>query len=145
MLFLFFLASLTPLAFSRPMYIFVGPVIHYSCRLGLMGFLLFILSILCGPHYWALLSAGLLQMALNSVLSSSDRLITPINCYKTHHQPSSFIHSLTNLLYWAYWAHILLHLDLGYNLWPYNIYLKSFFKNILESNRNYEIKKLRVT
>ena len=37
MLFLFFLASLSPLAFSRPMYIFVGPVTHYSCRLGLMG------------------------------------------------------------------------------------------------------------
>ena len=38
MLFLSFLASLSPLAFSRPMYIFVGPVIHYSCSLGLMGF-----------------------------------------------------------------------------------------------------------
>ena len=38
MLFLSFLASLSPLAFSRPMYIFVGPVTHYSCRLGLMGF-----------------------------------------------------------------------------------------------------------
>ena len=64
-LFLSFLASLSPLAFSRPMYIFVGPVTHYSCRLGLMGFLLFILSILCGPHYWALLSTRLPQMALN--------------------------------------------------------------------------------
>ena len=38
MLFLSFLASLSLLAFSRPMYIFVGPVTHYSCRLGLMGF-----------------------------------------------------------------------------------------------------------
>ena len=38
MLFLSFLASLSPLAFSRPMYIFVGPVTHYSYRLGLMGF-----------------------------------------------------------------------------------------------------------
>ena len=38
MLFLPFLASLSPLAFSRPMYIFVGPVTHYSYRLGLMGF-----------------------------------------------------------------------------------------------------------
>ena len=38
MLFLSFLASLGPFAFSRPMYIFVGPVTHYSCRLGLMGF-----------------------------------------------------------------------------------------------------------
>ena len=68
MLFLSFLASLSPLAFSRPMYIFVGPVTHYSYRLGLMGFLLFILSILCGPHYWALLSAGLPQMALNKIV-----------------------------------------------------------------------------
>ena len=67
MLFLSFLTSLSPLAFSRPMYIFVGPVTHYSCRLGLMGFLLFILSILCGPHYWAFLSAGLPQMALNNL------------------------------------------------------------------------------
>ena len=36
MLFLSFLTSLSPLAFSRPMYTFVGPVTHYSCRLGLM-------------------------------------------------------------------------------------------------------------
>ena len=38
MLFLSFLASLSPLAFSRPIYIFVGPVTHCSCRLGLMGY-----------------------------------------------------------------------------------------------------------
>ena len=38
MLFLSFLASLSQLAFSRPMYTFVGPVTHYSCRLGLMVF-----------------------------------------------------------------------------------------------------------
>ena len=38
MLFLSFLASLSPLAFSRPMYTFVGPVTHHSCRLGLMVF-----------------------------------------------------------------------------------------------------------
>ena len=38
MLFLSFLASLSLLAFSRPMYTFVGPVTHYSYRLGLMGF-----------------------------------------------------------------------------------------------------------
>ena len=36
MLFLSFVVSLSPLAFSRPMYTFVGPVTHYSCRLGLM-------------------------------------------------------------------------------------------------------------
>ena len=75
MLFLFFLASLSPLAFSRPMYIFVGPVTHYSCRLGLMGFFfLFILSILCGPYHWALLSAGLPQMSLNNFLLVQNRL-----------------------------------------------------------------------
>ena len=38
MLFLSFLASLSPLAFLRPIYIFVGPMTHCSCRLGLMGF-----------------------------------------------------------------------------------------------------------
>ena len=38
MLFFSFLASLSPLAFSRPIYIFVGPVTHCSCRLGLMGY-----------------------------------------------------------------------------------------------------------
>ena len=38
MLFLSFLVSLSPLAFWRPMYIFVGTVTYYSCRLGLMGF-----------------------------------------------------------------------------------------------------------
>ena len=38
MLFLSFLASLSPLAFSRPMYTFVRLVTHYSCRLGLMVF-----------------------------------------------------------------------------------------------------------
>ena len=57
------------------------------------------------------------------VLYSSDKLLTPINCCKTHHQPNSFTHSLINLLYWAYWAHILSYLGLGYDLWPYNIYL----------------------
>ena len=66
MLFLSFLASLSPFAFSRPMYIFVGPVTHYSCRLSQQAFLLFILSILCDPHHWALPFAGLPQIALNS-------------------------------------------------------------------------------
>ena len=36
MLFLSFLASLSSLAFSRPMYTFVGPVTHHSCCLDLM-------------------------------------------------------------------------------------------------------------
>ena len=55
-----------------------------------------------------------------SVISFSNRLKTPINGQKTHYQPSFLTHSLTNLLYWAYWGCILFHLDLGYDLWPYN-------------------------
>ena len=51
---------------------------------------------------------------------SSDKLLASNNCCKTHHQPNSFTHSLTNLLYWAYWAHILFYLGLGYDLWPYS-------------------------
>ena len=65
MLFLSFLASLSPLASSRPSYLFVGPVIHYSCRLGLMGFcylfcqffVALIIGLFCRPR--------LLQMDLN--------------------------------------------------------------------------------
>ena len=61
------------------------------------------------------------------VLYSSNRLLTPINYCKTHHQPNSFTHSLTNLLFWAYWAHILFYLGLGYDLWPHTItYLYCF-------------------
>ena len=37
-LFLSFRVLLSPLAFSRPIYLFHGPVIHYSYRLGLMVF-----------------------------------------------------------------------------------------------------------
>ena len=72
-----------------------------------------------------ILLLGLMLSLWLCVLSSLDILITPINCCKTHHQPSSFTHSLINLLYWAYWAHILFHLGLGYNLWLYNSNLKS--------------------
>ena len=57
------------------------------------------------------------------VLFSLDKLLASINCCKTLHHPNSFAHSLTNLLYWAYWAHPLFYLDLGYDLWPYNNYL----------------------
>ena len=39
------------------------------------------------------------------VLFSSDKPLTSINCCKTFYQPNSFAHFLTNLLYWAYWAH----------------------------------------
>ena len=34
-----FLDSLSPFTSSRPIYLFHGPIIHYSCHLGLMGFL----------------------------------------------------------------------------------------------------------
>ena len=54
------------------------------------------------------------------VLFSSDKLPAYINCCKTLYQPNSFAHSLTNLLYGAYWAHPLFYLGLGYDLWPYN-------------------------
>ena len=37
-LLLSFQALLSPFAFSRPIYLFHGPVIHYSCRLDLMVF-----------------------------------------------------------------------------------------------------------
>ena len=37
-LFLSFRALLIPFAFSRPIYLFHEPVLHYSCRLGLMVF-----------------------------------------------------------------------------------------------------------
>ena len=52
MLFLSFRASLSTLAFSRPTCLFLGPMIHYSCCLGLMV-LLPTLSILRCPCYWA--------------------------------------------------------------------------------------------
>ena len=44
------------------------------------------------PTYPKNYSSDLIS-AFDYVLSSSDRLITPINCYKTHHQPNSFTHS----------------------------------------------------
>ena len=43
-LFLSFRALLSPFAFSRPIYLFHGPVIHYSCRFDLMVFVLCLLS-----------------------------------------------------------------------------------------------------
>ena len=42
-LFLSFRALLSPFAFSRPIYLFHGPMIHYSCRLDLMVFVLYLL------------------------------------------------------------------------------------------------------
>ena len=41
------------------------------------------------------------------VLASSAKFLTFSNCYKIRYQPNSLAHSLTNLLYWAYWAHLL--------------------------------------
>ena len=69
---------------------------------------------------------------------SSDKLLASNNCWKTHHQPNSFTHSLTNLLYWAYWAHILFYLGLGYDLWPYTNILKEIFPPyyLLETIKN---------
>ena len=42
-LFLSFRALLSPFAFSRPIYLYHGPVILYSCRLDLMVFVLYLL------------------------------------------------------------------------------------------------------
>ena len=44
------------------------------------------------PTYPKNCSSDLIS-AFDCILSSLDRLITPINCYKTHHQPNSFTHS----------------------------------------------------
>ena len=44
------------------------------------------------PTYPKNCSSDLIS-AFDCVLSSSDRLITPINRYKTHHQPNFFTHS----------------------------------------------------
>ena len=62
---------------------------------------------------------------------SSYKLLASNNCCKTHHQPNSFTHSFTNLLYWAYWTHILFYLGLGYDLWPYNNNLQKALPNII--------------
>ena len=43
LLFLSFRALLSPFAFSRPIYLFYGPMIYYSCRLDLMVFVLYLL------------------------------------------------------------------------------------------------------
>ena len=43
-LLLSFRALLSPFAFVRPIYLFHGPVIHYSCRLDLIVFVLCLLS-----------------------------------------------------------------------------------------------------
>ena len=59
MLFLSFWASLSPLTSSRPICLFYGPVIHYSCRLGLMVF-----PFIC--QFFVALVVGLSSSYLNS-------------------------------------------------------------------------------
>ena len=63
--FLSFRASLSPLASSRPICLFVRPVIHYSCRLSLMGFCYlfyqFFVALIIGLSF----CLGFPQMALN--------------------------------------------------------------------------------
>jgi len=44
---------LSPLASSRPICLFVGPVIHYSCRLGLMVFCYLFCQFLVVHIIWA--------------------------------------------------------------------------------------------
>ena len=66
MLFLSFLASLSPFAFSRPVYI-VGLVTHYSCRLGLMVFFNYSYSqFLVALIIRLFFPLGFPQMALNN-------------------------------------------------------------------------------
>ena len=59
MLFLSFQISLSPFTSLRPICLFHGPVIHYSCRLGLM-----VLSPVCQP--FAALVVGLSSFYLDS-------------------------------------------------------------------------------
>ena len=66
MLFLSFQASLSPLASLRPICLFNGSVIHYSCRLGLMVLLSvfqFFAALVIGLFFFLL---GFSQMALNN-------------------------------------------------------------------------------
>ena len=50
-LFLSFRAFFSPFAFSRPIYLFYGPVIHYSCCMDLMVFVLYLLP----TSFWSVL------------------------------------------------------------------------------------------
>ena len=67
MLFLSFLTSLSPLASSRLICLFVGPVIHYFCRLGLMVFCYlfcqFFVALIIGLSFYL---PGLSQMTPNN-------------------------------------------------------------------------------
>ena len=59
MLFFYFQASLSPFTSTKPICLFHGPVIHYSCRLGLM-----VLPHVCQP--FATLVTGLSSFYLDS-------------------------------------------------------------------------------
>ena len=66
MLFLSFRASLSPLASSRPICLFHGPVIHYPCCLDLMVLLSacqFFVALVIGPFFFL---PGFSQMTLNN-------------------------------------------------------------------------------
>ena len=52
LLFLSFRALLSPFAFSRPIYLFHGLVINYSCHLDLMVFVLYLCQLLFGLCCW---------------------------------------------------------------------------------------------
>ena len=84
------------------------------------------------------------------VLFSSDKFLTSINSCKAFYQPNSFAHSLTNLLYWVYWAHPLLLSGFGLRFvtlqkqWPnsgmmYSI-PKLYIQNNLPNTTKYENK-----
>ena len=81
-LFLSFRALLSPFAFSRPIYLFHGPVIHYSYRLDLMVFVLYLLptsfrSVLLG---WA---SSLLFGFHKKTLNTAHKLTCPLNKLKS--------------------------------------------------------------
>ena len=96
MLFLSFLASLSLLASSRPICLFVGPVIHYSCRLGLMVFCYlfcqFFVALIIGLSFCL---PGFSQMALNNVQSISTTLLFNnqlLNCWPLYPNLKCDIH-----------------------------------------------------
>ena len=66
LLFLSFRAPLSPFTFSRPICLSHGPVIHYSCRLGLLSFL-FVCQLLYVRVVGLLLPTWASKMALNKL------------------------------------------------------------------------------
>ena len=81
-LFLSFWSLLSPFAFSRPIYLFHGHVIHYSCHLDLMVFVLYLLPtsfrfVLLG---WA---SSLLFGFHKKTLNRAHKLTCPLNKLKS--------------------------------------------------------------